>query len=219
MGLVERFSRQRDLIKCDMSTPIMVVGAGGIGSFTVLTLAKMGFENIRVYDFDKVEEHNLPNQFYRIEDIGKYKVEALWDMVKSFTGTEVQFHAEKWRADDISLYEPRVLVSGVDNMTTRKDMFAACGSSMVFIDGRMGGDQAEVYTVNGIDDAAADMYRARLWDEHETSPLPCTSKATMYNVLTISSIIANQIRLALAGEPVRPGIIMDNKTLTMHYVK
>ena len=217
MGRVEMFSRQRDLVKCDMTTPIMVVGAGGIGSFTVLTLAKMGFTDIRVYDFDKIEEHNLPNQFYQIKDIGQYKVEALQNMVKSFTGTEIGISGERWQALDLVAFRPKVLISAVDNMDTRKEMFDACEDDCVFIDGRMGADQAEVYTIQTKEESV--MYRAHLWKESETATLPCTSKATMYNVLTIASIIANQIRLALAGEAVRPGIIMDNKTLTMHYVK
>ena len=42
--------------------PITVVGAGGIGAATVVALAKTGFENITVYDFDKIEDHNFPNQ-------------------------------------------------------------------------------------------------------------------------------------------------------------
>ena len=42
--------------------PVTVVGAGGIGAATVVAFAKTGFENITVYDFDSVEDHNLPNQ-------------------------------------------------------------------------------------------------------------------------------------------------------------
>jgi hypothetical protein len=34
----------------------------GIGAAMVVALAKTGFENISVYDFDRMEEHNLPNQ-------------------------------------------------------------------------------------------------------------------------------------------------------------
>ena len=45
---------------------ITVIGAGGIGAATVVALAKTGFEKITVYDFDKIEEHNLPNQLLPI---------------------------------------------------------------------------------------------------------------------------------------------------------
>ena len=56
------FLRQLDIADpCQFKDkPITVIGAGGIGAATVVALAKTGFENITVYDFDKVEEHNLP---------------------------------------------------------------------------------------------------------------------------------------------------------------
>jgi shikimate 5-dehydrogenase len=46
--------------------PVTVIGAGEIGAATVVALAKTGFENITVYDFDTVEEHNFPNQLLPI---------------------------------------------------------------------------------------------------------------------------------------------------------
>ena len=39
-----RFHRQLDLLDLKLSsTPIAIIGAGATGSFTALTLAKMGF--------------------------------------------------------------------------------------------------------------------------------------------------------------------------------
>jgi hypothetical protein len=38
--------------------PVTVIGTGGIGAATVVALAKTGFQNITVYYFDTVEEHN-----------------------------------------------------------------------------------------------------------------------------------------------------------------
>ena len=111
---------------------------------------------------------------------------------------------------------PKVLISAVDNMDTRRDMYHACKDSSVawFLDGRMGADQAEVYCVQ----YGNKMYEKRLWREGETAVLPCTSKATMYNCLTIASLLANQVRLALMKEPVRPAVIVDNKNVSMHYI-
>ena len=36
----------------------------------------MGFKDIEIIDFDKVELHNIPNQFYRVKDIGRYMGKA-----------------------------------------------------------------------------------------------------------------------------------------------
>src|SRR5215813_5940026 len=73
---------------------IDVIGAGATGSRIVLSLAKLGLENIHVWDFDTVEGHNIANQAYGMGDIGKLKVDALHDLVKAQTGLSIHKHAE-----------------------------------------------------------------------------------------------------------------------------
>ena len=63
-----------------------VVGAGATGSRIVFSLAKLGVANIHVWDFDKVEEHNIPNQVFSLSDIGKFKGEALKEIVAAEAG-------------------------------------------------------------------------------------------------------------------------------------
>jgi len=214
-----QYTRQADLIKCDMRTPITVVGAGGIGSFTVLTLAKMGFNDITVYDFDKVEEHNLSSQFYRTEDLGSYKVDALLEIVESFADVELRVVAERFEPASFEMPPGGVLIAAVDTMLVRRelyDWFIEHPDCALFVDGRMGADQAEVYTV---DREHHNDYASRLWLDSETAALPCTSKATMYNVLTIASLIANHVRLSLMNEPVRWAVVVDNRNVQMHYIQ
>src|SRR3989304_1851615 len=82
------FLRQLELVPPEaLETPVAVVGCGGIGSFAALALAKMGCRHLTLYDDDKVEEHNLPNQLYRPADVGRPKAEALAEIVRAFTGT------------------------------------------------------------------------------------------------------------------------------------
>jgi len=81
-----RHARQLDLIdEQDQQIKIDIIGAGGIGSFTTLALAKMGFNNLRVHDFDVVEDHNVASQFFKEPQLGMYKVDALRDNVKEQT--------------------------------------------------------------------------------------------------------------------------------------
>ena len=54
-----------------------VIGTGSIGSNVAELLARYGIEEIVLYDFDTVESHNIANQLYTEEDIGKPKTEAL----------------------------------------------------------------------------------------------------------------------------------------------
>ncbi len=62
----------------------MVVGCGGLGSWTALGLAKGGVKEITLVDPDIVEEKNLNTQVYGPEDIGKYKVDALADKIRPY---------------------------------------------------------------------------------------------------------------------------------------
>ena len=73
------FKRQTSIIDNDKLgfTKILIIGAGSIGSYTTLALSKMGAVLLTVVDFDEIEEHNIPNQFFKIDDIGKQKIEAL----------------------------------------------------------------------------------------------------------------------------------------------
>ena len=84
-GINNRYLRQEDLLPDSMrGIGINIIGVGAVGSFAALALAKMGFKNIKVFDDDKVEEHNISNQFYKLADIGKLKVDALAGMIKEF---------------------------------------------------------------------------------------------------------------------------------------
>ena len=56
---------------------IHIIGCGAIGSTIGELLAKAGFEKITLWDFDKVESHNIANQMFTELDIGKYKIDAL----------------------------------------------------------------------------------------------------------------------------------------------
>jgi len=64
-----------------------VFGIGSVGSNFVRSLAKSGFTSIKVYDFDIVEEDNIPAQSYYLSHIGMQKTDALKELIKNETGT------------------------------------------------------------------------------------------------------------------------------------
>lgn len=61
----------------ELSSRIHIIGCGAIGSLVAETLARMGIAKITLYDFDVVSSHNIANQIYVEEDIGKFKLDAL----------------------------------------------------------------------------------------------------------------------------------------------
>lgn len=55
----------------------VVVGAGAVGNEVLKNLTLLGVGHIRVFDFDKIEEHNLTRSIlFREADIGRYKADV-----------------------------------------------------------------------------------------------------------------------------------------------
>lgn len=56
---------------------IGIAGLGGLGSAIALSLARAGVGKLVLADFDKVDLTNVHRQQYTLEDVGKFKTEAL----------------------------------------------------------------------------------------------------------------------------------------------
>ena len=70
----------------DLSTyRTLVGGAGGIGSWLTYFLYKIGL-TVTIADSDRVEEHNLGGQLLSGFDLGKYKTEAVANMLRLTEG-------------------------------------------------------------------------------------------------------------------------------------
>lgn len=58
-------------------TRIHIIGCGSVGSTIAENLARCGVTKMTLWDFDKVENHNIVNQMFTQQDVGKLKVDAL----------------------------------------------------------------------------------------------------------------------------------------------
>jgi len=193
------YTRQLDIFNPYLNRDkVVVIGAGGIGSPTVLALAKMGISDIEVFDFDKIDDVNLPSQFYRISDVGKFKVDALKEICKDFADVDITVHRERF---DISLInQPCYIISAVDNMAARKeiwDMIKYSPFCKKYIDCRMGAERLKIHIVNPVDMESIKLYESTLIDDSEAVQLPCTAKAIIYNVMMTASQVAHLIRCML----------------------
>lgn len=188
---------------------VMVIGAGGIGSPTVLCLSKMGISNISVYDFDSVEVHNRPNQVYRRQDIGKPKVDALQDICESFSDVVIEAHNQKVTPD----WKPSgIIVMAVDSITTRTELWKAVrynSACPLLVDARMGGEVGKVITVRPTNRTDVQYYESTLHSEEVAVNTPCTERAIMYNVFIISGVICSMIKKFSRGEKLTPQVLVD----------
>lgn len=61
---------------------IGIAGAGGLGSNVAVNLVRSGVNEIKIVDFDVIEQSNLNRQFYFRDQIGQNKVNALFENLK-----------------------------------------------------------------------------------------------------------------------------------------
>lgn len=210
--------RQLDILPPDKlaNAHITVIGAGGICSPTALALAKMGVPELSVYDADTIEAHNLPNQLYRMGDVGEHKVHALKDIVEQYAECIVHTSPEHFTTQRV---ETNIVVSGVDSMAARKDIFARLRYNpavSLYVEARMGAQVSRVYTINPCDPGDLQWYEVdMLYDDDAAVEEKCTEKAIIYNVFFIAALIANQVKRFLNGEEYAREIIADLATLTL----
>ena len=207
--------RQQDLIDADqLDVPITVVGCGGIGSFVVLALAKMGCRALAAYDDDRVEPHNIPNQAYRVADVGRLKVEALANLVRDVAGVPLEVRAERVRGQRLQ----GIVVTAVDTMAARREIWLRGirhrAGVPLYLDTRMGAEVARILTVRPADPDDIRRYEASLHGDEEAVTLPCTAQAIVYTGFSIAALVASQIKKFLTGEPLKGELILDHKTMT-----
>lgn len=177
--------------------PISLIGAGAIGSMSALFLAKVGFSDITVYDHDKVEEHNIPNQFFPLDSVGHFKVEALQRIILDYTGVEIKPHPVKWEKQPLK----GIVISAVDSMAVRKKLFDQMivdENIKYLIDPRMGGLDLRVAAVN-----IKNHKKYSWYSDDQAIPAECGMQSIMFNVGIVSGIVCNMACI-IAREGVPP---------------
>lgn len=209
------FTRQNNIFNPDnQNSHILIVGAGSTGSFIGLTLAKMGFNNIEILDFDKVEEHNIPNQFYRKSDKDKLKVEALADIINDFTDTKIEtknLMIDSNNVSDLNINLNTIVVFCVDNMEARELIYNYIKDYPIkLVDTRMGGEGFSIHVIDMEMEEDKITYEKSL--KLPIKETPCGEKAIIYTILSIASETANLIKRIDKGEDYAKIIKREMKT-------
>lgn len=178
---------------------ISIIGIGAIGGITTTLLSKMGISSLSVYDDDTLEDHNFPNQFYKLNQIGNKKTDAIKEIVSEFTDNTISCNGNIEKGDTI--ITPIAIVV-TDSMESRKIAYEASKEFVeFFIDGRMNGNTYRVYTVNMKNELHRKEYEDTLYSDETSDEGLCTEKSIIYNVAEIGSKICNQVKKVLNKEP------------------
>ena len=139
----ERYTRLRQLgwdLDLLQRSQVMVVGAGALGNEIIKNLTLAGVGNLIIIDLDAIENHNLTRSvLFRPSDVGRGKAEVAAEAARSIDPSVVAWWFDKSVQDTLGLgvfREVDVVLGGVDNIQTRRDLNRACMlTGTPFIDG------------------------------------------------------------------------------------
>ncbi|MEY4421808.1 MAG: hypothetical protein RL581_346, partial [Actinomycetota bacterium] len=103
----ERYSRHILIPDIDMvgqqrivNAKVLCIGAGGLGSPTILYLAAAGIGQIGILDFDKVEVSNLQRQIIHTQaDVGKSKARSAKEKAEALN-PDVKINLHEFRLEN-----------------------------------------------------------------------------------------------------------------------
>lgn len=156
-----------------IETPVTVIGAGGIGGWVALQVARIGCPRLTVYEPDTVEDHNLENQPYWSRHIGHPKINGLRGRLNDSAST----HRKHGHPMKINLYQEfadrdtkfrGVVVVCVDTLDARREIFAAVkynAAVKLLIEAGAGEYQGMIYALNPKDRDHVRWYEPTLSDD------------------------------------------------------
>ena len=113
-----------------LSSRVLIVGAGGLGSPAAFYLAAAGVGKLGLIDDDVVDRSNLQRQILHTDDrVGQPKVDSAKKTLLALNpGITVETYAERLRRDNVEDLFRRydVIVDGSDNFATRYLVNDAC---------------------------------------------------------------------------------------------
>ena len=113
-----------------LSSRILIVGLGGLGSPVGLYLAAAGIGTLGLVDFDRVELNNLQRQIiHTTGNIGRSKVLSAGETIQAINpDVSVQTHDQRLKAENIMdiISDYDLIMDGTDNFSTRFLLNDAC---------------------------------------------------------------------------------------------
>jgi len=217
--------------------PIHIIGMGAVGSRVFEQLACLGVSNVQCYDFDVIEPHNINNQLFCMEDVGKPKVAACMDWYcKKFGITTEQdlphnmgFHNTTVEQDDIAKMSG-IILSCLDTFDGRRMIIQGAvesGKVSSVIEGRCAPSFHKVHTVNPFDAEQVTAFMETLGDDDADDPyvsicglpinfapvmIACATNMVLQtiNFLNQGTTFENQRKVTFFSEPM---LVLGSQTL------
>ena len=189
-----------------MPDTLTLIGLGGIGATLLPVLVTMGIRRFVLWDFDVVEPRNIASQLlYKPDDLYRPKAVVCREYLLAYGAKEVVIKQERFTAQ--SNLDPGVVICGVDSMAARHEIWQAlqahADTVSLYMDGRIGGENAILLALEPWDARQAERYAKSLHGDDEAQPLPCTQRAIVYPAVALAAFMANTIRVWASGSPIK----------------
>jgi len=125
-----------------MSTKILLVGVGGVGSFAFETLIRSGFQNITIIDKDIVEESNINRQLVaNLTTIGISKVDVALNNAKNINkNIKIKVYNEFLDENNINTLDKdfNYIIDACDTLNTKLELIKFAENNNIKIITSMG---------------------------------------------------------------------------------
>lgn len=201
----QSYTRQLGILDPLDIPPITIVGCGASGSAIGIILSKLGAKSITIWDGDKIDFHNIPNQYYAGNTIGKYKADALKEELERIAPVNmmpiVDAH-NKFFGDEDSISTPYVFLcaDGFENRRNIMNRLKTIPEVKWVIDTRMSGEYFEVWTVKMDDQDEFKEYIDSTFEEAREEP--CTARSIIYTIMMMAGKAVSTYKKIIKNKPV-----------------
>jgi len=169
---------------------LTIVGAGGIGSWSGVLLGRAGCPKITICDMDIYEPHNLGGQLSITDALEQPKASSLDNLMSDLGCTSA---VSSYNVAYSKMYAKDTMVSAVDNMKARAEMFKDWKQRpdrKLFVDGRLLAEHFQIFCVTpGLEEE----YEKHLFADTEVEAEACSYKQTSHAAACIGSYITSFI--------------------------
>lgn len=208
----------------EVKDEIHIIGCGAIGSTVAEMLARLGFKELYLYDFDTVSEHNITNQMFRFKDVSKLKVEALAEILTEIN-PDIVLHLEPEGYTEFTRLNGIVFLA-VDSIELRKEIVTTLryNKDIKYVtDCRMGLTDAQCYTADWTKEVDIErlLQSMQFSSEEAKAATPISACGTTLSVtptvrMVVSLCVSNLINF-FKNNKVKNMIIVDAFAMNITY--
>lgn len=203
---------------------IHIIGCGAVGSTIAENLARLGIKELILWDFDDVEEHNIANQMFFVNQINKSKMDAVEEICKMIN-PEISIKKKGIYTDEILSGYLFICPDSIKVRRTILETNLGNPNILGVFEGRMRLTDAQHFASDWstLDKKRALLNTMNFTDDEAAADTPVSACGTTLSVnftvrCLVSLMVANFVKFILTGE-LQKMITLDLSTFVIDSFK